>query len=69
MEKITVVEWLPFGQQSLFVIPTEGKTVCQLHVENENPEESHFIDLDSQEVQKLTQVLQGVLEGKEVSHG
>lgn len=68
MKKITIVEWLPFGQQGLFLIQTPGATPIQLHVENENPDESSFIDLDKEQVQKLINALQESIQEMEVSN-
>lgn len=62
--KITVKEPLPWnGLQALKVVPEPSiEPACQIQVEHD---EWHiYVNLDRPEIEKLIEILQGVLKGK-----
>lgn len=66
---ITVKEALPWnGLQALKVVPEPTiEPACQIQVENDRWETS--VTLDEAEIERLIEVLQGVLRDKEVANG
>lgn len=67
--KITVKEALPWnGLQALKVVPEPTiEPACQIQVENDGWD--IYVNLDRPEIEKLIEVLQGVLKGKEGGNG
>lgn len=67
--KITVKEALPWnGLQALKVVPEPTiEPACQIQVENDGWDIS--VTLDRAEIEKLIEVLQEVLKGKEATNG
>jgi hypothetical protein len=69
MVKITVVEPLPWNDHKGLYLEYEPSREPEAELTINHDGIETYIELDASDIQKLIQVLQGVLKGKEATNG